>query len=158
MRYYRNVDYFIYFEEFPHMGIPGVITANSDGTANIYINTLYTPARQRAALKHELRHLVRQHQYCDWMTLGEKEAEADDENDPSYIFGENFSYAEYLPPPEPPRARESAGDGAPPRLPDVFREKPQGTIPFFASLDALREYMFGMRKQYAQDREAARSI
>ena len=125
------------------MGVPGVITANSDGTANIYINTLYSPERQRAALKHELRYLLRQHQYCDWMTLEEKEAEADAE-DPSCLFADDFSYAEYLPPPE--------ADEDPSRLPDVFREAPPGMVPFFSSLEALKRYLFAMREQYAQDR------
>ncbi|MCQ2439449.1 MAG: hypothetical protein MJ074_06780 [Oscillospiraceae bacterium] len=36
----------------------------------------------------------------------------------------------------------------PPRLPNVFAEVPAGTIPFFSSLDAFRDYMFTMRDQY----------
>lgn len=143
MRYYRDVDYFIYFEEFPHMGISGVITANSDGTSNIYINTLYSAERQREAIKHELRHLVRQHQYCDWKSLEEKEAEAE-EDDTGCIFGEDFSYAEY----------EGQGTGG--RLPDVFREKPPGTIPIFTSLESLKGYMNAMREQYVRERRQAR--
>ena len=76
LKYYRGVDYFLFFEDFPHMGVPGVIAANSDGTANIYINTLYSPDCQRRAIRHELRHLARNHFYCDWMTLEEKELRA----------------------------------------------------------------------------------
>ena len=37
MKYYQGVDYFLFFMDFPHMGVPGVIASNSDGTANIYI-------------------------------------------------------------------------------------------------------------------------
>ena len=96
MRYYRGVDYFIFFEDFPHMGVPGVIASNSDGTANIYINTLYCEERQRETIKHELRHMVNNHFYCDWMTVEEKEQEADNTEDPLCVFAHDFSYVDYL--------------------------------------------------------------
>lgn len=54
MKYYRDVDYFLYFEEFPHMGVPGTIVANIDGTVNIYINTLYCVEKREEAIRHEL--------------------------------------------------------------------------------------------------------
>ena len=95
MRYYLGVDYFIFFEDFPHMGVPGVIASNGDGTANIYINTLYCEERQRETIKHELRHLVKDHFYCDWMTIEEKELDAADLSDPACTFASDFSYVEY---------------------------------------------------------------
>ena len=126
MKYYRGVDYFLFFEDFPHMGVPGVIAANSDGTANIYINTLYHEECQRRAVMHELRHLARNHFYCDWMTLEEKELEADDIFDPSCVFGEDFSSVEWV----EPHTAPPAGAGNP------FRHPPD-RIPVFSSLDAL---------------------
>lgn len=127
MKYYLGVDYFIYFEDFPHMGVPGVIAANSDGTANIYINTLYNEDCQRRAIRHELRHLARCHFYCDWLTLAEKELEADDGDDPTVLFGEDFSSVEWLGSPRPPRPVPPRPDPAP----------PADAIPLFNGLEAL---------------------
>lgn len=141
MKYHRDIDYFLYFMDFPHMGVPGIIAANTDGTVNIYINTLYTPERQDLALRHELRHLAKQHFWCDTKTIEEIELEADTE-DLSVIFGEDFSSVEIVE--EKPTNR----------LPDVFAEAPPNTIPFFNSLDAFRDYMFSMREQYQNDRSA----
>ena len=97
MRYYRGVDYFLYFEDFPHMGVPGIIACNTDGTVNIYINTLYSHERREAALRHELRHLALGHQYNDVLTIEEKEADADRILDADCVFGEDFSFVEYRP-------------------------------------------------------------
>lgn len=94
MRYYRDIDYFIYFEEFPHMGVTGLIAANSDGTVNIYINTLHNAERQEKALRHELRHMAKQHVFCDTMTVAEKEQEADHPCDLSCTFADDFSYVD----------------------------------------------------------------
>ena len=96
MVYYEGVDYFIYYLEFPHMGVPGAIAANSDGTSNIYINTLYCEEIQQDTLKHELRHMVKEHLYNDRMALWEKELEADDIFCPDCIFAEDHSYVVYL--------------------------------------------------------------
>lgn len=98
MKYYLGVDYFLYFEDFPHMGIPGVIASNSDGTVNIYINTLYAVEIQKRAIKHELRHFVKNHFYCDWMSISEKELDADDIDDPNCIFADDFTSVEYTGP------------------------------------------------------------
>lgn len=95
MKYYQGVDYFLFFVDFPHMGVPGVIASNSDGTANIYINTLYCEDVQRRTIKHELRHLVKNHFYIDWMSIEEKELDADDVEDPSCVFIDDFSCVEY---------------------------------------------------------------
>ena len=95
MKYYRDVDYFLYFEDFPHMGIPGVTALNSDGTVNIYINTLYTPAIQARTVKHELRHMALNHFSSDWLTIQEKESEAEDINDALCTYADDFSFVEY---------------------------------------------------------------
>lgn len=96
MKYYKDVDYFLFFVDFPHMGVPGATAGNSDATVNIYINTLYTPEIQRRTVKHELRHLVKNHFHCDWMTITEKELEADDVDNPDCVFPDDFSYVEYI--------------------------------------------------------------
>lgn len=129
------------------MGVPGVIVANSDGTANIFINTLYSLERQRETIQHELRHLARQHQFCDWKTIEEKETEAGEEN-PSYIFAEDFSFVEYI---ERQPAKTEVQEI--PILHDVFKEAKPNMIPYFASLDVLRDYMLAMREQYRRMRQ-----
>lgn len=144
MKFIRDIDYFLYFVEFPHMGVPGVIAANTDGTVNIYINTLYTPERRDRALRHELRHLAKQHFWCDTKSIEVKELEAD-EDDPSIIFGDNFSSVEIV---------EMVPTQT--RLPNVFVEAPPRTIPYFNSLDAFRGYMLSMRDQMKAERDAKR--
>ena len=136
MKYYQDVDYFLFFMDFPHMGVPGVIASNSDGTANIYINTLYCEEVQRKTIKHELRHLIKNHFYVDTMSIEEKELEADDIDDPSCIFADDFSSVEYI---------EEAICVAPE---NVFQHIP-GVIPVFNSLDAFRDYMFSMKDELA---------
>ena len=126
MKYYLGVDYFLFYEDFPHMGVPGVIAANSDGTANIYINTLYNPQVQRRATKHELRHLVKNHFSCDWFSITEKELEADDVDDPACVFADDFSSVEYLGP-----VRRAPADA-----PTVCRRMPGRLFSIFRS-DAL---------------------
>lgn len=138
MRYYRDIDYFIYFEDFPHMGIPGIIIANSDGTANIYINTLYSAEKQKRTLRHELRHFAKEHLYNDWLSIEEKEQDADALGDGSCTFGDEFSFVECeVPPPKP----------QPARLPDIFKENPTN-IPIFNSLDAFTNYLIALKEQY----------
>lgn len=95
MKYYKDVDYFLYFENFPHMGIPGAIALNSDDTVNIFINTLYNTAVQARTVRHELRHMAYGHFHSDWMTITEKEVEADNEDDPNCIFDDDFAWVEY---------------------------------------------------------------
>ena len=75
------------------MGVPGAIAENTDGTVNIYINTLYCREKQTRALRHELRHLAKNHFHAENMTVFEKELEADlDDN--SCIFAKDFSWVE----------------------------------------------------------------
>lgn len=97
MKYYEGIDYFLSFEDFPHMGVPGAIASNGDGTVTIYINTLYCKERQNETLRHELRHFVRGHfdSNCT-MTLTEKEMDADDIGDTSYKFAPDFSWVEHI--------------------------------------------------------------
>ncbi|WP_317335272.1 hypothetical protein [Dysosmobacter welbionis] len=142
MKYYQGVDYFLFFMDFPHMGVPGVIASNSDGTANIYINTLYCEQVQSRTIKHELRHLVKNHFYIDWMSIEEKELEADDIDDPSCVFSDDFSCVEYV-------------EYHKPKLPNVFRHGTK-SIPIFNSLEALRDYMFAMREQVQNEKTANR--
>lgn len=142
MKYYRDVDYFLLFMDFPHMGVPGVIASNSDGTANIYINTLYTDEVQRRTIKHELRHLVKGHFSIDTMSVEEKELDADDIDDPSCIFADDFSSVEYV-------------EEEPQKTPNVF-DHSAGVIPVFSSLEAFRNYMFAMREQVQKEKSAER--
>lgn len=134
MKYYRDVDYYLYFLDFPSMGIPGAIFANTNGTANIYINTLYCEKVQRKTIKHELRHLVKNHFYIDTLSIEEKELDADDVDDPSCSFADDFSWIEYT------------GMEEPVKIPNIFRHPP-GLIPVFNSLDILRDYLHAMREQ-----------
>ena len=96
MKYYRDVDYFIICMDFPCMGVPGAIASNIDGTANIYINTLYCEEKRSRTLKHELRHLVRNHFYIDWMTVEEKELDAGILDDPNCTYADEFLWVEYI--------------------------------------------------------------
>lgn len=137
MRFYLGSDYFIYFEDLKHPGVPGLIIDNIDGTATIFINTLCSKERQERAIRHELRHFAKNHLHADWMTIEEKESDADNFADTSCTFADDFSYVEYQP--------------LPPRIPNIFSERPYGTIPIFNSLQAFGKYMFAMREQYRAD-------
>ena len=94
MKFYQDVDYFLFFEDFPRMGIPGVIGANQDGTCSIYINTLYCEARQRETLRHELRHMALWHLWRDDLCLAYKEAEAEAFLDGRVVIAPDFSWVE----------------------------------------------------------------
>lgn len=97
MKYYEGIDYTLSFGDFPHMGVPGAIASNNDGTATIYINTLYCKERQNKALRHELRHFVLGHFDSDCsLTLEEKESVADNIDDTSLRFAPDFSFVEYI--------------------------------------------------------------
>lgn len=130
MKYYRDIDYFFYFCDFPHMGVPGATIENSDGTANIYINTLYSREVQHRTIQHELRHVAQNHFHNDLLTIEEKEQSADDINDGSCIFGPNFSFVEYVE--------------------DVCEEEieDERVIPLFHSLEALKNFVFSERGFY----------
>ena len=127
------------------MGVPGVIAANSDGTANIYINTLYCEEKQQRTIKHELRHLAKNHFYCDWMTIAEKELDASDIDDPSFAFSDDFSSFEYTEvfhnKNESPEVRVLPGSS--PQI-SVFRSKdlPEDvSFAFYIPDNALKPYL-----------------
>lgn len=94
-RYYLGVDYYIIKCAFPTAAVYGTVAANTNGTVNIYINSLCSEDRQRRALEHELRHLVSGHLWDDAKPLTEKEDEAD-ADDSLIRFGKDYSYVEKL--------------------------------------------------------------
>ncbi len=96
MRLYRNIDYFIYCEEFPCMGARGFVGSNPDGTTSIYINTLYCESKQYETLKHELRHVALGHLWRDDMEPEEKESEANGDCSCDISFAEDFSWVEII--------------------------------------------------------------
>ena len=102
--------------------IEGVSVPNDDGTFDIYLNGNLCEARQQECLQHEIKHIIDDHFYQENKTVSQLEQEA------------NGTAA-------------SAAEEDPPRLLDVFKESPPGTIPFFSSLEAFRNYMFSMREQ-----------
>lgn len=121
MRYYRDVDYFLYFREMPFDWI-GYIKILPDGTACIHINSKASEIRQRRAIKHELRHLAFNHMWAEDKPIEEIEDEAD--NGKGVRFGPNYAWVELEEKPLP------AG---------VYRvgEAPPGvkTVPYYRSTD-----------------------
>ena len=56
--------------------IDAVTLPNADGTFDIYVNSVLSPQKQIAALKHELNHIERDHFYKnDGIKLIEAEAD-----------------------------------------------------------------------------------
>ena len=72
----EDADYFIRVVPFDNDSADGAVALNPDGTYSIYINANVSDARQRAALKHEIRHIELDHFYSD-KPLAIIEAEAD---------------------------------------------------------------------------------
>lgn len=77
MKYYEGIDYWVRYVEFPNMASPSLAASNGDGTFNIYINTLFCPEKQGAALEHELKHLSDEHFYRDDLTISQVERSAE---------------------------------------------------------------------------------
>ena len=69
-------EYFVRLVELP-TSVEGVTIPNSDGTFNIYINSVFCEERQRDILSHELRHIQKDHFYNDTIPIREIEREAD---------------------------------------------------------------------------------
>lgn len=136
-KFYRDVDYYLYFLDFPHPGVYGTAAANTDGTVNIYINTLYNEKIQVRTIKHELRHMAKGHLWDDLKPVTEKELEADDKT--GCRIGRGFSYVEYIP--EPPFV-------------NVFAACGPGEIPCFRSLAALHRYYLRAVKHYEEEEAA----
>ena len=57
--------------------VEGVTIPNDDGTFDIYINESLPPERQEDALRHELRHITKDHLYDDISPVEQLEREAD---------------------------------------------------------------------------------
>lgn len=94
MKMYRDVDYFLFFQDFPRVGVPGFIGQNADGTCSIFINTLYCPRKQKETLRHELRHLALDHFWREDRPLRDLEAEADDLYGSDVSIAPDFSWVE----------------------------------------------------------------
>lgn len=122
MRYYRDLDYFLYIEPMPVARWLGFIDPMPDGTVCIYVNTRVSEKRRRNAIKHELRHLAFNHMWTEERPIEEIEDEAD--NGKGVRFGPNYAWVELEEKPLP------AG---------VYRvgEAPPGvkTIPYYRSAD-----------------------
>ena len=56
--------------------VEGVTIPNDDGTFDIYINESLPPERQEDALRHELRHITKDHLYDDISPVEQLEREA----------------------------------------------------------------------------------
>lgn len=69
-------DHYIRRLPFPNRSVKAATFPNDDGTFDIYLNTLYPPAEQEAALLHELEHIRLGHFYSE-APIHRKEAEAD---------------------------------------------------------------------------------
>ena len=74
-------DYFVRRLPFPNRSVKAATFPNDDGTFDIYLNTLYSPAEQESALRHELEHIRLGHFYSE-APIRQKEAEADGLADP----------------------------------------------------------------------------
>jgi len=70
-------DYYVRQVALP-VRVEGVTLPNDDGSFDIYINSLLSPARQQQTLEHELRHIRRDHFYLD-MPVERMERQADGE-------------------------------------------------------------------------------
>ena len=72
------VDYYLRLVELP-VRVEGVTLPNSDGSFNIYINSLLSEDKRRQVLAHELRHIEKEHFYLD-MSVRQMERQAGGEN------------------------------------------------------------------------------
>lgn len=119
MRFYQNVDYYIYRCDFPCMGAAGAAVANTDGTVNIYINALYSAERQEKTIRHELRHFAKNHLWDDRASVVQKESEANSTDD-GVVFGDEYEWVE---------------------IPEKEKKPPERKIAVFKDLDSLKRFM-----------------
>ena len=68
-------DYFVRYVDLPSK-VEGVTIPNSDGTFDIYINSVFCDARKQDILEHELRHIREDHFYNDILSIRKIEEEA----------------------------------------------------------------------------------
>lgn len=67
---------FIRYLQMP-VAVEGVTIPNDDNTFDVYINSLLCPRRQKAAERHEINHIKKNHLYdCEPVIVNELEAEA----------------------------------------------------------------------------------
>ena len=97
MKYIEGIDYWVRCVKFPNMASESVVASHGDGTFTVYINTLFSPERQRERLEHELKHLEEEHFYRDDLTIQQIERQADRANIPA----PRKSLPRVLPGPEP---------------------------------------------------------
>ena len=64
-RLVENCDYFLHFVRFANKANPALAVENSDGTVDIYLNTLYDIFSLRSAFPHEIIHIAEDHFYLD---------------------------------------------------------------------------------------------
>ena len=128
--------YFVRLVPLP-ASVHGVTLPNDDGTFDIYINEMLSEAMRKDRLQHEIKHIREDHFYQEAKAIAQLEQEANGAPAPAKA-----------PPPVP---------ATPPRLPNVFAEAPPGTIPYFSSLEAFRDYMFSMRNQVQRDKKQRQS-
>lgn len=68
-------DYYVRMIELP-INVRGVTIKNSDGSFDIYINSLLSPTKAKEALIHELTHVKKDHLYNDVKSIEVVEREA----------------------------------------------------------------------------------
>ena len=76
----EGVDYHLYYLDFANRANPALTVLNDDGTADIYLNTLFSRERLAQELEHELRHLKDQHFYAEGVSIERAERQADGES------------------------------------------------------------------------------
>ena len=76
----EGVDYHLYYLDFANRANPALCVLNDDGTADIYLNTLYDRERLAQELEHELRHLKDQHFHVESISIQRAERQADGES------------------------------------------------------------------------------
>ena len=76
----EGVDYHLFYLDFANRANPALTVLNDDGTADIYLNTLYCRERLARELEHELRHLKDQHFHTEGVSIERAERQADGES------------------------------------------------------------------------------
>lgn len=75
----EGVDYHLFYLDFANRANPALTVLNDDGTADIYLNTLFPPERLARELEHELRHLKDQHFHAERISIELAERQANGE-------------------------------------------------------------------------------
>ena len=74
------IDYYLRLVDLPR-SVEGVSVPNNDGSYDIYINALLSPARRQEILEHELNHIRQEHFYLDMpISLMERQANGEHVN------------------------------------------------------------------------------